>query len=265
MLSFYRFERALFYSSWAHVFSIRRNIKMGKHEMVSMFGATTLGALWQPIALGVNIFGIGVIFGTLFDLPVERYVPFLCAGMILWQSITSVINDSSGHLTYEAPNTPYVLLIIYPLRIWAKHVLVNFLNWSIYVVVALIFGKSIGVMQFIFFMLGYSIFIWTLMFLAILCSLLGSFYKDFSNVVGNLLQLSFFITPVMWEPGNMAHKWIFQVNPLYHFIEVVRGPLVSWSTYEFSSLGIMALIGTSVSMFTMYLWAGLSWTIPYKQ
>ena len=73
----FHFEKEVFDNAVFSLTGFKRNWHMGKHEIISMFGATSFGAMWQPISLGVTIFGIGVIFGNLFNLPVERYVPFL--------------------------------------------------------------------------------------------------------------------------------------------------------------------------------------------
>lgn len=264
LIKAYRFEWLVFYAAISHLTSIRRSFLMGKHEIISMFGATTLGALWQPIALGVNIFGIGVIFGNLFNLPVERYVPFLCIGMILWNALVSVLGDCTDSLNGTS-NTRYDELIIYPIRICAKHALLSTLNFSIYIIVAIIFGKSITFAQLLFFLLGTTCFFWILTALGIIFSIVGAVFKDFSNILRNFLSLMFFITPVMWEPGGMEHRWIFIINPIYHLIEMIRAPLISWETYDPLILLVSGMVTIFLLISSLFVWAGWGWLVPYKQ
>ena len=265
-MSQFRFEQNVLKSAIRFVFDIKRNFFMAKHEVVGMFGATTFGALWQPIALAVNIFGIGVIFGALFDLPVERYVPFLCIGIILWNAITSLIPDCADSLNNgDTPNTPYHMNIIFPIRVCSKHVLLSLINFSIYVVVAIIFSKSVTIGQLFFFFCGLFCFFWILVFAGILCSIIGAFFKDFSNIIRNLLNLMFFITPVMWEPGGISKRWIFELNPLYHLIEMVRAPLIAWETYNAWVLVSMMGFGIIFAFISLICWAGFAWMVPYKR
>lgn len=248
------------------VFDIRTNYFMGKHEIISMFGATAFGALWQPISLGVTIFGIGVIFGNLFNLPVDRYVPFLCVGMILWQAITSICNEASDCL--NSPNinhTPYYLLVIYPIRVCFKHLFLLFLNLSIFAVVAIIFDLDFGVAQLLLFALGIGLFSWIMVFASITLALIGAIYKDTSNVIKNLLNFGFFVTPIMWEPASLDYRWVFNYNPLFHLIEIVRMPLLSWQSIDYTSFMTISISGMVLSTATLIMWSGFCWLIPYRQ
>jgi len=239
---------------------------MGKHEIISMFGATSFGALWQPISLGVTIFGIGVIFGNLFNLPVERYVPFLCVGMILWQTITSVSNECADACNgQKIDNTPYKLLLIYPIRVCFKHLFLTLLNLSVFVIVALIFSIKFSALQLAAFAFGALAFFLTILATGVMLSLLGAFFKDLSNIVRNLLNLFFFLTPIMWEPSNLEYKWVFLLNPLYHLIEAVRGPLLNWESFSLIPLVSVSLSSVLGITLAVVAWSGFAWLIPYKQ
>ena len=123
--------------------------------------------------------------------------------MILWQTITSVSNECADACNgQKIDNTPYKLLLIYPIRVCFKHLFLTLLNFSVFVIVALIFS-----IKFFCSTVG-SICIWSIsIFLNYFSSrrdaiLLGAFFKDLSNIVRNLLNLFSFLTPVMWEPSN---------------------------------------------------------------
>jgi lipopolysaccharide transport system permease protein len=51
--------------------------------------------------------------------------------------------------------------------------------------------------------------------------------RDIPPIVASIMQIAFFMTPVMWKPellGGGAH-WL-PLNPFYAIMETVRGPLV---------------------------------------
>ena len=61
---------------------------------------------------------------------------------------------------------------------------------------------------------------------------LATRYRDISPLLGSLVQLLFFMTPIIWrlgpEVGNKvgSRARLVELNPLYHYIEITRGPLL---------------------------------------
>jgi lipopolysaccharide transport system permease protein len=82
-------------------------------------------------------------------------------------------------------------------------------------------------------------------FLGILCSR----FRDIPPIVGSIMQIAFFVSPVIWSPTILAHRGLAIVlikwNPFYALLEIVRGPLLgepfSLSTWGFA-LGYSALL-----------------------
>jgi lipopolysaccharide transport system permease protein len=78
------------------------------------------------------------------------------------------------------------------------------------------------------------------------CMLLGSFcarFRDIPPIVGSVIQIAFYITPIMWQPQQLGrHGWWLPFNPFDALMEVVRAPL----------------LGSAASMFTWMLAVGYS-------
>lgn len=86
--------------------------------------------------------------------------------------------------------------------------------------------------------------------LALLCTR----FRDMPQIVGNLLQLSFFVTPIMWhveQLGRNAH-YVEVFNPFAAFLRIVSEPLLGHvpaaQTYlsVFIALGVLTLIAWPV-------------------
>jgi lipopolysaccharide transport system permease protein len=62
------------------------------------------------------------------------------------------------------------------------------------------------------------------------CLLLGMLcarFRDIGPIVGSVMQLAFFVTPVIWKPELLAGKaWLLPLNPFHAVMETVRGPLL---------------------------------------
>jgi lipopolysaccharide transport system permease protein len=66
--------------------------------------------------------------------------------------------------------------------------------------------------------------VWVVLLLGLACVR----YRDIQQLVTTLLQVSMFVTPVFWQPAQLGGdlQFVVQFNPLYHFIEIVRAPLL---------------------------------------
>jgi lipopolysaccharide transport system permease protein len=49
------------------------------------------------------------------------------------------------------------------------------------------------------------------------------------QIVGSVLQVFFYLTPIMWMPSllpDRASLFLLDLNPFYHLLEIVRAPLL---------------------------------------
>src|SRR5690606_36033047 len=67
--------------------------------------------------------------------------------------------------------------------------------------------------------------IWISLVLAVLCTR----YRDVTQIVQNVMQVLFYLTPIIWNAHLMpdrVSKVILQVNPFFHMLEVMREPIL---------------------------------------
>jgi lipopolysaccharide transport system permease protein len=90
---------------------------------------------------------------------------------------------------------------------------------------------------------------WITLFLGILCAR----YRDLSPIINSMLQILFYLTPIMWMPDRLSQRagsYLIDFNPLYHLIAVIRAPLLGQAPSELSwivSSGV-ALFGWAVTL-----------------
>ncbi|CCV12498.1 Putative ABC-type permease protein (fragment) [Mesorhizobium sp. STM 4661] len=61
--------------------------------------------------------------------------------------------------------------------------------------------------------------------LAVVCAR----FRDMTLIVQNLLQVTFYLTPVMWAAKTLpegAPRYIIEFNPFFHLVSLVRDPLL---------------------------------------
>ena len=66
---------------------------------------------------------------------------------------------------------------------------------------------------------------WMALVLGVFCTR----YRDVPQIIANLLQVFFYLTPIIWMPGQIpkrANILLLNANPFFHLMEIVRAPLL---------------------------------------
>jgi len=188
-----------------------------------------IGPFWMTINLGVTIAGMSYVFGSIFHTDLSTYVPYVAVGMIVWFLLSSVINESGTifETNKEIIHQVSLPLTIHPLRMISRIFITFMHHMLIYVLVAIIFKIPPSLETLLFFpalILVLLNCLWVSLLLGILCVR----FRDIPMIVTNFMFLLFLATPVFWRPEVVKDRqFIVDFNPLYHFIEIVRQPLLS--------------------------------------
>ena len=66
---------------------------LGWQDVRQRYQRSTLAPFSPTITMGVMVGNIGAVFGQIFKLPMDQFLPFLAAGLIFWGLISSVIAE----------------------------------------------------------------------------------------------------------------------------------------------------------------------------
>lgn len=201
----------------------------GWQDVAQRYRRSRVGAFWLTLNMAVFIGALGLIFGTLFQSEMREFLPYLCAGVITWGFISTCLAE--GCTTFTSSDG-IILQVRMPLfthimrAVW-RNVIIFAHNIVIFPVILLILGKMISlnalwaIPGFILLCLNMA---WMMLILAVVCAR----FRDMTQVVTNILQVLFYATPIMWMvkilPNHVSRAFI-ELNPFYHFIELVRAPL----------------------------------------
>jgi ABC-type polysaccharide/polyol phosphate export permease len=113
--------------------------------------------------------------------------------------------------------------------VW-RNVIVFFHNIIIFVLVCIYAGVAVT-WTTLLFVPGFALACFNAVWIAILLAAVCARYRDAVPLVGTILQISLFITPIFWSEDQLTGRTaaLAQYNPLYHFIAVVREPLLGKS------------------------------------
>lgn len=227
---------------------------LGWQDVRQRYRRSALGPFWLTISMGVMIGTIGVVFGQIFNSPIQEFLPFLAIGMILWGFMSTVISEGcTGFIAAESiiKQLPIPLFAHIMRMIW-RNILILGHNIVIFPLVLLAVGKPLGLIAFISIP-GFILALLNLTWIALLLGILCARYRDLPQIVASLLQVVFYLTPIMWMPSLLPQRaglYLLDLNPAYHIISVVRSPLIGQmptATNWWVSLG-MAVVGWLVAL-----------------
>lgn len=203
---------------------------LGWQDLQQRYRRSALGPFWITISMGVMIGTIGMVFGKIFRSPMEEFLPFLAIGMIVWAFMSSAVLDGcSGFISSEGiiKQLP-IPLFVHVMRLIWRNLLIFAHNIVILPFVFLIVGKPLSLIALLSIP-GLIIVSINLTWLALICGVICTRYRDLPQIISNILQVLFYLTPIMWMPKLLPERaglYLLDLNPVYHCIEVIRAPLL---------------------------------------
>lgn len=204
---------------------------LGWQDVKQRYRRSRLGPFWLTISMGVLIGALGLVFGGVFNTPMRDFLPFLSIGIIFWTFISTVINEGcTAFITSDAVIKQLPLpLFLHVMRVIWRNLVILAHNLVILPILFLIFLKPLSVVSLLAIP-GLVLLTANLAWIALIVGMLCTRYRDFTQIVSSLLQIAFYLTPIIWAPSMLSgrHGFIFlDINPLFHLIEIVRAPLLS--------------------------------------
>jgi lipopolysaccharide transport system permease protein len=192
------------------------------------YRGSVLGPFWLTISTGVMVGAMGTLYGTLFRMDLKTYLPFLAISLVLWSAVGGLVTEAcitftQSEATIRAIRMPFFL---HAIRVVIRNLISLAHNLPVILVVFAIFTTWPGASAPLAVP---GLVIWLIDGFAA-CLMLGSFcarFRDIPPIVGSLMQISYFVTPIMWRPEQLGkYGWWLPFNPFDALLEVVRGPLL---------------------------------------
>ena len=213
-------------------------------EVLQRYRRSALGPLWITVSMGAMVGALGLVYGTLFRQDLSEYLPFLAVGLVMWGLFASLVNDgctaflSSANYLRQVPLPKSVVVCV---MAW-RALLMFAHNALIIVVVLLWFGIVPHPSALWAVPLGLLGTLVSGAALAMASGLASARFRDLPQVVASVMQVLFFVTPVMYR-GDMlrGHEWIAEANPFHHYLDLVRRPLLGQPAAP-EQLGVVVLV-----------------------
>ncbi|MBI1768776.1 MAG: ABC transporter permease [Bacteroidetes bacterium] len=239
----WRYRELFYFFTW-------RDIKI-------KYKQTVLGFLWAILQPLMMMFIFTFFFGRALNIPSQNlpYPVYVFSGLLIWNMFSTGLTNASNSMVN---NASIIKKIYFPrLIIPVSSILValfDFLMAFILYIALLVFYQQHVSWQ--------AIFAWPLaVLMTIVATLgLGSWlaalnvkYRDFRYVIPFLVQVLFFLTPVIYPISLLKYpvlQYILVCSPMYAAIELFRLPLTNaWAD--------MYYLGVSLTSGLVFLIAGI--------
>jgi homopolymeric O-antigen transport system permease protein len=201
---------------------------LGWSDIKQRYRRSVLGPFWITLSMAVLILVLGYIYSNIFHTDIKTYLPFLSLGFILWGFISTTITESGNAFRESAriikqvkvPHSIHILRVLWRNFIVLLHTIV------IFIPVSLVFALKPNA-AILLALPGLALVCVNLAWLELVLAILSTRFRDVPLIVATLVQVTMFATPIMWPVEALGdRRFIADVNPMYHLIELVRAPLL---------------------------------------
>lgn len=201
---------------------------LGWNDIRQRYRRSVLGPFWITLSMSVLVAVLGYIYSRIFKTDIRSYLPYLALGFIFWAFIQTTISESCGAFResiqlikqIKVPFSIHILRVVWRNFMVLLHMLVIFVPISIFLNLTPKFTAFLALP-------GLALICLNLIFLGLLLAILSTRFRDVAQIVATILQITIFATPIMWPISTIGENtFIANVNPIYHFIELVRAPLL---------------------------------------
>ena len=229
----------------------------GWQDMAQRYKRSKIGVFWLSINTAVMITAIGLLFSMLLRTPLQQFLPYLTLGIIFYSFISTYINEScQTYMSYQGIILQVPLpLFTHLLRVFYRNMVVLGHNIVIIPLVFLAVGKETS-WAVLLALPGFLIVSVNVLWIGVILSVFCTRFRDLTQIVTNAIQVTFYMTPIMWMPSILPPDRVDTVltpNPFFHLLEIVRAPIMGDvpSATNWMVTIIMAVVGWAAALIVL--------------
>ncbi|MFA5866598.1 MAG: ABC transporter permease [Actinomycetota bacterium] len=232
-------------------------LNLVKKELKLRYRGSVLGFLWSLLNPLLMMLVFTFVFANVFKLGIKDFPVFLLVGLLPWNFFSGAVSSSTGSIINYGH---LVKKVYFPREILPiSYVLADLVNFLLAMLVLIPFLIYYGYNFYIYIPLVLVVIVLqvclTLGFAFILSSL-NVFFRDIQYIVGVIMLILFYATPIIYSLEmiqNMSfmkeHPWlltVYQLNPLTALITMYRNMLYNMALPSLKIIGFS--IGVSLAV-----------------
>ncbi|MCX2564697.1 ABC transporter permease [Acetobacter thailandicus] len=196
------------------------------------YRGSLIGPFWLTLSTAIQIGAMAFLYADLFHTDIHTYIPFLAVSLVLWGYLSSLTSD--GCICFSAYDTlikgTRMPFIVHVVRSVIRNTIILLHNVVVIVAVFVLMGKSLT-----FYSLaaipGFLLWLIDGVAISFLLGTICARFRDIPQIVAAIMQVAFFMTPIMWQAttlrGHPGTESVVLYNPFVYILDVVRNPLLN--------------------------------------
>jgi lipopolysaccharide transport system permease protein len=225
-------------------------VRLGWNDILQRYRRSMLGPFWLTASTAVMVIALGGLYSQLFNTPIQDFLPYLCVGLLLWNLMSSFLIEGGALFTGAESYIKQVRLpySVYVYRSsWSKLVIFAH-NFIIYFGVLLYFRIWPGAVALLAIP-GLLLILINGAAVTLCIGMVSARFRDVPQLVNSLVQIIFFVTPIMWRPELLhGRTYIADLNPFYHMLEIVRAPLLGGLPSAKNYLAVLLITAVNLAV-----------------
>jgi ABC-2 type transport system permease protein len=97
------------------------------------------------------------------------------------------------------------------------------------------------------------------MWISIVAGIIATRFRDIPPIIGSIVQLLFYVTPIVWDYGQLLNHHnpavagrarLAELNPIMHFVEIIREPLLGEGIFirHWYISGMITVVGWTLAL-----------------
>lgn len=227
-------------------------------DTLSRYRRTLLGPFWTTLNSTLFVVILAFVYSLLWRIELKTFLPYVAAGYFTWTFFSACVNESCGifHAHAETLKTVPIPPATLLLRVVARNTINYLHNIVVFAGIALVFGQELRLLPAA--LPGLAILALFCFGIGLTLAFLCSRFRDFEQIVSNLLTVLFFITPILWQPRLLpaGTEFLANANLVFHLISVVRDPMLgqlpSLTSYAVALLGAAGAVSLGLVCYARF-------------
>ena len=237
---------------------LRRNLfilyTLARLKQKAKVRGTALGYLWWFIEPGLLILLYSFVVAQVFRVSGPDTIASIAVGVTLWKWWqTAIIQATKSLITYRGIVTQVKIRIsILPLSEVASQSYLFAFALVMLMIGLASFGYYPSLPNLLVAMLAA---VFTLSLISLFLSFVNAFIRDTSFIMGFVLRMMFYITPILYTRERIPenYQWLVDYNPFAYLVELFQGALVDHSRFDMGRGLTMVFVTALLSWFMVRL------------
>lgn len=222
---------------------VSRNLKLKYHR-------SFVGIFWtllSPIAMGFIYY---FVFKMILQVKLPHYLAFVMSGVLPWAFFSQTLAEGMESIVgnWGLLSKVPVPVQVFPYVNALTNLSTLFLSIPVLLVAAWVSNVELSASVFLLPFLFLALFFITY-FLSLSLGILFVYLRDLRHLLGIVLQLWFYGTPVLYDESMIPQKfhWVLNANPIAHIFTSIHKILVAgtWPT----STDIWIIVAWALAIF----------------